>query len=377
MTAIQRRPELDGIRGIAILLVVVWHYIAYSSVFPASLTTVTLRSFLKHTWAGVDLFFVLSGFLIGGILIDARSSPDYFKTFYIRRIARIVPLYFFVLLGFELARFVTNTGHTDFFLPLLKNPLPSWAYWLFLQNWVASASGLWGDEWRSVTWSLAVEEQFYLLLPVLIWLSPGKRLPLFVCLLTLAAPLLRVGILYSADWQQSLSTYWLTPCRFDALGLGVLAAIALRNRRTKRYLESHHRQLWQALGWSAVAVLYLLSVGNGVGTFHVASWGHFAFALLFFVLLLIVTTQPEGVLNRCFRHAPFPQLGILAYGIYLFHYPVLVLVHDYLFSMPPNIEDSPQVIATIFAFLITLVLAQISWRFLEHPCIRWGQRFKY
>jgi peptidoglycan/LPS O-acetylase OafA/YrhL len=140
---------------------------------------------LSLSWSGVDLFFVLSGFLIGGILLDYKNGRYYFKTFYIRRICRIFPLYFIWLFIFLWAFYTIPPS--SMLSGLLNNPLPFWVYLTFTQNIAMSYTGLMGVEWLAVTWSLAIEEQFYLFLTWLIHRVNIRKLPYLLTILILAA----------------------------------------------------------------------------------------------------------------------------------------------------------------------------------------------
>ena len=155
----RRIPELDGIRGLAIVSVLIWHYGVGQIVSePHSILNYALRM-LGFTWSGVDLFFVLSGFLIGGILLDNKGSKDYFKIFYIRRICRIFPLYFlwlalFAAISYGAAYFVVaNRLHQIDWL--FQNSMPMWSYLTFTQNIAMAFKGDFGANWLGVTWSLA------------------------------------------------------------------------------------------------------------------------------------------------------------------------------------------------------------------------------
>src|SRR6266568_5097276 len=156
-----RIPELDGLRGIAIGMVIIWHY--FSTVVRAGPSSPLsyLVAATRATWSGVDLFFVLSGFLIGGILLDARGATNYYRVFYRRRFFRIVPIYAAVLLIFPIFTLLRHGAH-----PAPAAGAPPWyMYWTFTQNlWMAATSSL-GTNSLGMTWSLAVEEQFYLTLP--------------------------------------------------------------------------------------------------------------------------------------------------------------------------------------------------------------------
>ena len=156
-------------RGIAILLVVVWHYVgAPLQAVPGPVALAGFRS-LRLAWSGVDLFFVLSGFLIGGILLDQRASPGYFKAFYARRFCRIFPVYFLWLgLFFALLALAPGFTSSPAFRHLFDKPLPAWSYATFTQNLVIARWETFGPDWLAITWSLAIEEQFYLLLPLMV-----------------------------------------------------------------------------------------------------------------------------------------------------------------------------------------------------------------
>ena len=124
-------------------------------------------------WSGVDLFFVLSGFLITGILRDQRSSSRYWRTFYLRRACRVLPLYAILLGGFALA-IAFGASNVPGLWWLFYTPMPLWSYATFTQNFFMAVAGGTGANWMGVSWSLAVEEQFYLVLPLVVYLLPKR-----------------------------------------------------------------------------------------------------------------------------------------------------------------------------------------------------------
>ncbi len=186
-----RIRELDGIRGCAILLVLIWHYIACQLHSPPldSINYILARS-LSLTKSGVDMFFVLSGFLIAGILLDNREANNYFRVFYLRRICRIFPLYF-LMLGLFLVLTTLGLDQSPRFHWLFQNPFPLWSYATFTQNILVGLRGDFGANWLGITWSLAVEEQFYCFIPLLVWLLPRRKFALVALSLIFLAPLLR------------------------------------------------------------------------------------------------------------------------------------------------------------------------------------------
>lgn len=181
-----RIAELDGIRGCAILSVLLYHYIfCQVSVGPKSMGAYLLKP-LTLGWAGVDLFFVLSGFLIAGILMDNRRASNLFSTFYIRRCCRIFPLYYAVFCVFAL--FGLFLRHQPDFQWLFKYSHPLWSYATYSQNILMGLKGGLGCNWMAPTWSLAVEEQFYAFLPLLVWIAPAKSHPWVFAAIGLLAP---------------------------------------------------------------------------------------------------------------------------------------------------------------------------------------------
>ncbi len=189
-----------------------------------------LLSLGSLAWSGVDLFFVLSGFLIGGILLDEKESPRYFKTFYIRRAYRILPLY-----GLLLAIQICTRAQ---FLPrwlaqASSDPIPLWSYLSFTQNMYMAAIAGFGSLVMTATWSLAIEEQFYLTAPLLV---RRLRRPAFVIVLlaiVVLAPVLR-SALYVGMRQGGFASYVVMPCRADDLCLGILVSLVMRNGKLWR-----------------------------------------------------------------------------------------------------------------------------------------------
>src|ERR1700739_188454 len=189
-----RIPELDGIRGAAIASLLLYPYFFLTFQFRPGSLPAYLQATGRLGWSGVDLFFVLSGFLIGGILLDARKSSNYFKVFYTRRFLRIVPIYAVCLAGAFGLISIMRLDATGKFAWMWTNQLPWTPYLVFLQNfWMAHRNtlGLFG---LTVTWSLAVEEQFYLTLPLVIRILNPRQLIGALIVGILTAPILRIAL---------------------------------------------------------------------------------------------------------------------------------------------------------------------------------------
>ncbi len=374
--------ELDGVRGVAILLILIDHYV-YGALGDSRDTFLggIIRDIFPIAWSGVDLFFVLSGFLIGGILIDHRGSNGYFKTFYIRRTCRILPLYFtFIALFFLFAW--TFSGHASYawygeeFRRLLG--LPDWSYFLFLQNFHLAKLNDFGPVWTGITWSLCIEEQFYLLMPLIIWLTPARKLPrLLVFLLIVTSVFRLLCYLYS-----SALTYVLLPCRADGLLLGVLCAYWVRHPDINARL--HRRKDWLYLAFAILlaGVIYLIAFARSqdrgmykdFNSFEMNSVGYLWIDTFYACLLLVVITGRDGPLAGMMRIPLLRHLGIVSYCIYLIHDVVYHWLQWWILGEQPARINW---LTTALAFFATWILAIVSWNFFEKPIIRRGHSFLY
>src|SRR5436190_3454423 len=216
-------PVLDGLRGLAVMMVLVFHFVG--QMLPTNGVERAILGVTKYGLLGVDLFFVLSGFLITGILYDAHNKPHYFRNFYMRRLLRIFPLYYGVL---ALVFFVAPL------IPLLRGPTldylvdrQAWA-WLYAVNIYIAEQGDWSFSYLEHFWSLAIEEHFYLFWPVVVFLL--ARRPRALIAVSLAAALCAMlarltGSLMGLSWW---TTYVLTPFRLDGLALGAFLAVMAR-----------------------------------------------------------------------------------------------------------------------------------------------------
>jgi peptidoglycan/LPS O-acetylase OafA/YrhL len=279
---------LDGLRASAILLVLVWHYFACQineNLFNGAAKYLKLAT--SWTWSGVDLFFVLSGFLIGRILIHYKGSPNYFKTFYVRRIFRIFPPYYLVLIVFVI---IALSG-LSVKMPWLSNDAyPFYSYFLYLQNfWMHTNHGA---MWLGVTWSLAIEEQFYCILPLLIFFVNLKSLPKFLIGGIVLAPICRLFI-------PDLGAYVLLPARMDSLLIGVLIAYYYLNGSLQKTFENKGAFLLKLLAafiflLLCSLVLFIKGIGKeGIG----GVFTHSILACIYGTLLIFVLVNNHSFLS--------------------------------------------------------------------------------
>jgi peptidoglycan/LPS O-acetylase OafA/YrhL len=370
----QRIPQLDGLRAGAILLVLVQHYAVFTiETTPGSWFAYAMRG-LSLGWSGVDLFFVLSGFLIGGILIDQQGAENFLPIFYLRRFCRIVPIYAVWLALFVLLAALLRLNLSTHWL--FRDALPLWSYATFTQNFVMAQRATFGSVWIGITWSLAVEEQFYVVAALLFWLVRPERLWRPLIAVALAAPFLRIALFF-ANGEQGLLCYVLMPCRADALLVGVLCAYAVRNQRIVDWLRAHRWWLYLGAAVLCVAAESLVLHKQGFNSFLILSYGYSLLAVLYGVILLIAVLDGDSRFGLFLSHPILGWLSRISYGVYIFHQGINGLLHSLLLGQEPRIADGRDAVVTVVALAVTLVLATLSWNYFERPITQFGQARPY
>jgi peptidoglycan/LPS O-acetylase OafA/YrhL len=370
-----RIPELDGLRGLAILLVLFCHFVGNSdhTALPRWLDRICWV--LRSGWMGVDLFFVLSGFLIGGILLASRGTPDYFQKFYIRRVHRILPIYMLLMLFFAVTvatlQFMPQGRASVNLRELLV--LPKCIF--FLQNFLGAFTDFqW--RWFVVTWSLAVEEQFYLIAPLFIRFLSVPRLTALLISFVVASPILRlVGFRYFHGGLLNGALAW----RADTLAFGMLAAIAWKAPAIRQALVENSRRLQWMVGIFSVGILLLLkSLIVIPARLVTVSVGYSWIAAFFTCLLLLAISQSGGWIAAVMRMSWLRFLGTISYCLYLIHMPINQFAHLLLLHRArPAIEDWQGVGVTLLAAALSLIVAKLSWTYIESPLIRRGHAFHF
>jgi peptidoglycan/LPS O-acetylase OafA/YrhL len=287
-------PELQGLRGIAVLSVVFYHC------HPRLIGTWLYGASLWG-WAGVNLFFVLSGFLITSILLESRSKPHYFRNFYGRRALRIWPVYILVLV-------VCYLNAPWFIGPSILDAIraaPWWAYILFLQNlFHLSLPPAIGP-----TWSLAIEEQYYFLwAPVVRFLRRPWMLATLLIAALIASPLFRL-----THFAWITKTHTLT--HVDGIAMGSLLALGL-------YTVPIARRIWLAIGLAAIPTGFIAAGTITGGTAFLDSALTTGFAGS--VLAAIASTGARNPLNATLRRGPLAFYGRISYGLYMTHIMVFI-----------------------------------------------------
>lgn len=346
-----RIPELDGLRGFAILIVVVWHYFVMASAKSPSMPWYLTP--LRLTWSGVDLFFVLSGFLLSGILLDNQRSGTYYRTFYARRALRILPAYLLLIGAAALRR-----GQFAW---------PVWVYGLFLQNFFLSAAG-WEtlNNAMGVSWSLAVEEQFYLCLPACLRRLRPENLWKFGAALVGIAIAFRLVLVNAGPAPHSLML-----CRADGFGIGIICRAVTRDVRMRFAFLRWRRWLFLLLSLGMVVMTWGL-------TWHphdraILTVAGYTWIAAFYGVVLLSAVVGGGTAGRIFRAEALRELGQISYFVYLFHELVMALWQNYLW---PSMANS--VIVMGFASMaLVVVLGKLSWKYLEGPLNARGRHFSY
>lgn len=309
-----REPSLDGFRGAAALSVAVWH----AFILPLdrhSLALDSCYSWFFITRSGVDMFFVLSGFLISGVLLRNWGSPSYFRAFYVRRLFRIAPMYF-LLIAIAAAGPLLVPSET-----LFRGRLHLWPYGLFIQNYfipgVAYSAPI-----LAATWSLAVEEQFYLFFPAVIrWVDRRMLLAAFLGLIGFSVCLRFVLTFMGPD--ALLATYFVGICRLDSLAIGaVVAYLAAFKPGIIAGIYRFSRR------WIFIAVFSICLAGRLMVhkvDLGMARWGYFWVGLVYGLLLIHALSQ-GSLIRRLFALRVLRGIGQVSYGFYLFQWPCLWVV---------------------------------------------------
>ena len=376
---VERLTELDGLRGLALLLVIGTHstaaiYGLYFHGYPISLLDSYLYLALHGGWVGLDLMYVLSGFLITGILLKTKGKPGYFRQFYVRRALRIFPLFY----AFLLVRVALQYTNVPW---LALNPAECVANFLCLANFwqcYARANEIPFDTGGMiVTWSLAIEGQFYLVWPVVVALASRRWLG------RLCVAGVGVAVACRCALTLSHADYWyayaLTPCRMDDLMMGAFVAMAVTGDLPRRTLV---RRTWLGL---AVGVLALAGVvwANKGPLVHgrvITMFGYTCAGLVFAAILSLVTASQSSGGWPALKVRLLRLVGERGYAIYLFHVPVILVGYDLfrtetvrgvLVPVCEAVGTSVPMYACFFLYVVaaSMALAWVSWVVVERPCL--------
>ena len=370
-----RVRALDGLRGVAILLVMLVHFTQYGMRRPSGvLIDQHFWRIAAAGWVGVDLFFVLSGFLITGILLDSKGGEQFFRNFYVRRVLRIFPLYYGTLVGiFLLLPQLLSAG--DNFRLLVKDQ--GW-YWSYLVNFLIAFEGWPPFGVIGHFWSLAIEEQFYLVWPFVVCFFTRQQLTSICVGCFVVSFLVRLGFMVAG---YPLAGYVLTIARMDALAVGALLAIIFREANPRAILS---RWIWPAGIVSGVVLISIFAWKRG---FHVTdnlvmTIGFSALALMFGSLVgLSIIVPQDSWLGKLLSHPVLRIFGRYSYALYIFH-PIVVFSHQTLIGKKPLpffFGSQLPALGLLIAFLtgVSLVIAWCSWHGYESHFLKLKSIFPY
>lgn len=350
--------SLDGLRGVAVLMVMASHYAGSMSVL--GLTAVDRLPF-RFGWAGVDVFFALSGFLITGILLDAKGQPLFFRNFYARRVLRICPLYYMaILVVFGLRACL---GADPVWGATAGLFAPGSLLWpaAYLENAAIALDGPLQTGILTHYWSLAVEEHFYLAWPLLVWACSRRTLGLAAAAAVAGSVLAR-----AAAYAAAADPAWvmgLTPMRLDGLALGALASLAVRSG-------------WPVARRTRAAGLVFLGAGGVLGLVIVLRHSVSQFDPVLWVFgytlvaaasaALILAAGVPGRAAAALDLAVLRWFGKYSFGLYVWH-PIIavMLLHSNWALLRGGQGAAAVVAATLFTAVVTLAVAWLSFHAFE------------
>jgi peptidoglycan/LPS O-acetylase OafA/YrhL len=258
----------------------------------------------------------------GGLLLDARTSPRYLGAFYARRFYRIVPLYYLWIGVYFLVIFTPFRGLLRSLPGSLSSNPEKWSvapiYFLFLQNSVKILHGNFGTAWLGQLWSLAVEEQFYLLMLLAVRFLPKRRLVPLLCATVVGAPVARLVVSHLVP-QHPAAAYVLTPCRVDALAMGVILAVGWRKPEWKVRFLRHRMLVFTVYSLLLIAAGFLAFWSPFQYSKAIGTWGFSRIDALCVLLLAIAITFPNGVWASVCRRPFLLELGRTFYCLYVIH----------------------------------------------------------
>lgn len=353
-TGERRIVALDGLRGLMTLMVIVSHYFGE---LPHGVRGTTFG------WIAVEMFFVLSGFLIGKLILEKCHHANFFAVFYVRRFCRIIPAYIVTICVLSLLLGVIAQPWAD-----ADHPFPLWTYLTFVQGiWMVQTQTI-GAHWLAPTWTLAVEEHFYLLVPACIVFTPRRLLAPVLLAAAAVAFGLRVAV-YAGGIGNEFLALALLPGRMDELALGVLAALALQRPGMPWSRLMLTLRMVPVIGLTVACLLYLsgplpfgvfgpLVVGVGCACY----------------LLGIVLGAPEA---KRFHSRTLQFFGNNGYCLYLTHLPILGLMHGLILGTRPDLATPAQWVVTIASLAPCVLVGWGMTKLIEEPLARYGRSWRW
>ncbi len=355
-------PELDGLRGVAILMVIAFHYFPNVYLF-------------KFGWAGVDLFFVLSGFLISSRLVPYINDKGIILQFYRNRLLRIIPLYFLFLIVFFLVWFFFASKETLFHNPFYKK---NWyTFFLFIQNWIYIHFPKQPIESLNHFWSLAVEEQFYIFFPAFILLTRKPKRILAGALVLIFTILICRNLyflIFSSNYQ---SIYWNTFFRADSFLIGsVLFILFNYYKESKGVFKIYNYFFFASLIFIVAGACIYQSILMSNPSFQ--TFGYTCIPVIFGYILLQCINRHNHTLILIASNSILQYVGKISYGLYIFHWPIYFMGFGVLSKIFKNQNIN---YAQLYALnicssiLITFLISHLSYKYFESYFLNFKKSF--
>lgn len=372
-----RMKELDSVRGIAVVLVIALHTFSRAAYFTENAILKSITKMTSVGWIGVDIFFTLSGFLITTILLRTRKDRHYFKNFYARRVLRIVPIYLALIFGviaFAPKLEEEFTAHLPTVLPVL---------FAFQQNWVIIFWDFPLSTYLAVTWSLAIEEQFYFIWPLVVRNFSNETLLKAGGGYILLSILVRaVGVTFF-DHVARMSIfdffYFISFTRFEELLIGALLAILLMNDSLREKIRKYSVPVFLFFLSCFLAMVFTAPITSRPehGYLPITVIGYTVIGLFTAGLIAAFATHPEtALIRRLFQNRLLEFFGKYSYSMYLFHMPlVLILTETFWRAKMRGAEIYALLILLVFAG--TTIIALLSWNLIEKHALSLKKYFEY
>ena len=361
MDLTKQNPHLDGLRGIAIITVIVYHYSTGLYIF-------------DFGWMGVDLFFVLSGYLLTGRLYPFLDDKKIIWKFYLNRIIRIVPLYYLFLLSFFGGWFIFTSDITQQQFPIYKNYYLS--FFGFFCNWVFILNSNFKHIHLSHLWSLCVEEQLYVLFPLLITIVKDKKILLVTGILMIFLSLFFRIFYFSHNIGENEKIYWNTFYRCDSFLLGFVLFMMIENGY-KKNIQLHIRKVFVV----TIAIVSLGLVFQGtmrIGEF-VSTIGYTIIGIFFCCLIFFLESNEQNILKKITLNKILRFSGKISYGLFLFNWPIFILgftlTNYFTKLLGYNLnEQSIQILNGFFSLILTYFISIISFKYYESFFMKFKMR---
>jgi peptidoglycan/LPS O-acetylase OafA/YrhL len=371
-----RIEELDGLRGLAVVIVMALHIFKRAAYFTEHSVLLSITNLTAVGWVGVDMFFALSGFLITSILLRAKQEEHYFRNFYVRRVLRIFPLYYaavaFVLL-FAPKLEPEFTKQLNVALPVIM---------LYQQNWAMLFNGFHITRYLGITWSLAIEEQFYFIWPfVVFFLNRDRLIKVSVGYIIVSFTARILGVFFWGNLGDvSRFFYYASFARFEEILFGALLAVFLAGNGAREQVRRYSLPVFVVSLSTFLALCYMVlpnSPHPEYANFPLTIGGYTTAALFTTGLIgVFVTHPPKDILRRLFQNPILTFFGKYSYSMYLFHLSAALILLDIYWHSELR-GWKPYFLYTITTYAATVLVALLTWNLLEKHILGLKKYFEY